>query len=227
MDLENKIILITGSSKGIGEAIAYSFAKEKTKVAVTFKSDQTGAEKVRQKCSELGSPDVLIVKLDIRDNESIKNAVSEVEKKFGHIDILINNAGVIGWEKFEHETFEEIENQLRTNLEGMIKITSAAFPQIKEGIINIASRAGHVPYPGRGVYCATKFGVIGFTKSLALEYPDLKIFSVSPGATKTEMWNFQEGTDPSKVADMIVKGWKGEIPLKDGDLNVWELVGKK
>lgn len=224
MDLSDKIILITGSSKGIGEAIAYAFSKEKAKVVVTYNSDSQGAEKIGQKCKELGATDVLVLALNIRDNTSIKNIVSEVEKKFGHIDFLVNNAGVISWEKFEGETFEEIENQVRTNLEGMIKMTSAALPQIKSGIINVASRAGHIPYPGRSVYCATKFGVIGFTKSLAEEYPDLKIFSVSPGATKTEMWDFQEGADPAVVADLIVKGLKGEIPLKDGDLNVWELV---
>lgn len=224
MDLENKIVLITGSSKGIGEAIAYAFAKEKSRLIVTYNSDGEGAHKVSDKCKELGSSDVFVVKLNILDNASIQDSISKIEEKFGHIDILINNAGVIGWEKFEHETFKEIENQVRTNLEGMIKMTSLAFPQIKEGIINIASRAGHLPYPGRSVYCATKFGVIGFTKSLALEHPDLKIFTVSPGATKTEMWDFQEGVDPGAVADYIIKGWKGEIPLKDGDLNVWELV---
>lgn len=224
MDLSNKIVFITGGSKGIGEAISYAYAREKAKVIITFNSDSQAAEKVKRQCLKLGSPEVLSLKLDIRDSQSIKDCIAKTEEKFGHIDILINNAGVIGWEKFEHETFEEIENQVRTNLEGLIKITSAALPQIKEGIVNIASRAGHVPYPGRSVYCATKFGVIGFTKSLALECPDLKIFSVSPGATKTEMWNFESGTDPNVVADMIVKGWKGEIPLKDGDLNVWELV---
>ncbi|EKD86478.1 MAG: 3-oxoacyl-(Acyl-carrier protein) reductase [uncultured bacterium] len=224
MDLENKIVLITGSSKGIGEAIAYAFAKKKARVVVTYNSDEEGAHKVSDRCKELGSLDVFVVKLNISDNTSIQNAVSKIEEKFGHIDILINNAGVIGWEKFEHETLEEIENQVRTNLEGMIKMTSASFPQIKEGIINIASRAGHLPYPGRSVYCATKFGVVGFTKSLAEEYPDLKIFTVSPGATKTEMWNFESGADPETVADYIVKGWLGEVPLKDGDLNVWELI---
>lgn len=224
MDLTDKIILITGSSKGIGEAIAYSFAKEKSKIVVTYNSDLTGAEKVGEKCKELGAPEVFTVKLNVTNNQSIKDVVTKVEEKFGHIDVLVNNAGVIGWEKFEQETMDEIENQVRTNLEGMMKMTSAAFVQIKEGVINIASRAGHLPYPGRSVYCATKFGVIGFTKSLALEYPDLKIFSVSPGATKTEMWDFESGADPAKVADLIVKCWKNEIPLKDGDLNIWELV---
>jgi NAD(P)-dependent dehydrogenase (short-subunit alcohol dehydrogenase family) len=224
MDLTNKNILITGSSKGIGEAIAYAFAKEKAKVVVTYNSDLAGAEKVSDKCKELGASDVLIEKLNITDNESIGRLVEDVVAKFGHIDLLINNAGVIGWEKFENETFEEIENQLRTNLEGMIKITSVAFPQIKQGIINIASRAGHLPYPGRATYCATKFGVVGFTKSLALEYPDLKIFTVSPGAVKTEMWDFKEGIDPEVIAEYIVKAVKSEIPLKDGDLNLWELI---
>ena len=114
---------------------------------------------------------------------------------------MINNAGVISWEKFGGETFEEIENQIRTNLEGLIKITNAALPQIKTGIINIASRAGHIPFAGRSVYTASKFGVIGFTKALVLEYPDLRIFSVSPGATKTEMWNFESGSDPEVVAE--------------------------
>jgi 3-oxoacyl-[acyl-carrier protein] reductase len=131
---------------------------------------------------------------------------------------------VIGWEKFENETFEEIENQLRTNLEGMIKMTSASLEQIKTGVINVASRAGHIPYPGRATYCATKFGVIGFTRSLALEYPDLKIFSVSPGAVKTEMWDFESGLDPAVVADYIIKAVKGEITLKENDLNLWEII---
>lgn len=224
MDLTNRNILITGSSKGIGEAIAYAFAKEKAKVVVTYNSDLAGAEKVSDKCKELGASEVLIEKLNITDNESIRKLVEDVVAKFGHIDFLINNAGVIGWEKFENETFEEIENQLRTNLEGMIKMTSVAFPQIKQGIINIASRAGHLPYPGRATYCATKYGVVGFTKSLALEYPELQIFTVSPGAVKTEMWDFKEGIDPEVIAEYIVKAVKGEVPLKDGDLNLWELI---
>ena len=224
MDLADKIVLVTGSSRGIGEAIAYAFAKEKSKIIITFREDPKDGEKVSDKCKELGASEAFLLKLDILNNESIKAAKESVEEKFGHVDILINNAGVISWEKFEGETFTDIENQVRTNLEGLIKMTSAFLPQIKEGIINIASRAGHIPYAGRSVYSATKFGVVGFTKSLALEYPDLKIFTISPGATKTDMWDFESGTDPSKVADLIVKAWKGEVPLKDGDLNVWEII---
>lgn len=224
MDLQNRNIFITGSSKGIGEEIAYAFAREKSKVIITYRSDFPAAEKVSNKCLELGSPEVAVIKLDLRQNESIKEAAIKAMEKFGHIDFLVNNAGVISWEGFENETFEEIENQLRTNLEGAIKVTSVLFPQIKAGIINIASRAGHIPYSGRSVYSASKFGIIGFTKSLAIEYPDLKIFSVSPGATKTQMWDFDEGTDPKIVAEYIIKVLKGEVELKDGDLNLWEKI---
>lgn len=225
--LEEKIVLISGSSKGIGQAIAEAFSGEKAKVIITYHHDEAAAGEAAKKCEELGANETFIVKLDITDSESIKNCFMEVELKFGHVDYLINNAGVIDWEKFENETFEEIEDQLRANLEGTIKMTSAFFPQIKEGIINIASRAGHIAYAGRAVYSASKFGVVGFTKALALEYPNLKIFTVSPGAVKTEMWDFEEGTDPKIIGEYIVKAIKGEIPLRDGDLNLWEILAKK
>lgn len=225
--IEEKIVLITGSSKGIGQAIAERFAKEKTKLIITYHHDRESADAAAKKCEELGASEVFVVQLDIKDSESIKKCFSEVEAKFGHIDYLVNNAGVIDWEKFENETFEEIEDQLRANLEGTIKMTSAFFPQIKEGVINIASRAGHNAYPGRAVYVASKFGVVGFTKSLAQEYPDLKIFTVSPGAVKTEMWDFEEGVEPQVIADYIIKALKGEVELKDGDLNLWEILAKK
>ena len=224
MELKDKIVFVTGSSKGIGEAIVKAFSIEGARVVITYNSDLEGAQKVSDECKKLGAADALVINLNVASGDSIRNAVSEIEDKWGHIDILINNAGVIAWEKFDKETFEDIENQVRTNLEGVIKMTWATLPLLKEGLINVASRAGHIPYPGRATYCATKFGVIGFTKSLALEYPGLKIFSVSPGATKTEMWNFESGADPSKVAELIVKAWKGEVDLKDGDLNVWELI---
>lgn len=224
MEIKDLNIFITGSSRGIGEAIAYEFAREKANLVITYSSDLNAAEKVRAKCIELGSPEVLIIELNVLEDTSIRDAVNVAVKKFGHIDFLINNAGVISWEGFENETFEEIENQLRVNLEGLIKITSALLPQIKLGIINIASRAGHIPFAGRAVYTASKFGVIGFTKSLALEYPDLKIFSVSPGATKTQMWKFDSGEDPEVVGKYVIKVLKGEVDLRDGDLNLWEII---
>lgn len=222
--IEEKIVLISGSSKGIGQAIAEAFAKEKAKVIITYHHDREAADSAAKKCEELGAAETFVIQLDIKDSEGIKKCCMEVEMKYGHIDYLVNNAGVINWEKFENESFEEIEDQLRANLEGTIKMTSAFFAQIKEGIINIASRAGHIAYPGRAVYCASKFGIVGFTKALAQEYPDLKIFTVSPGAVKTEMWDFEEGVEPEVIASYIIKALHGEVALKDGDLNLWEIL---
>ncbi len=224
MSFEEKVILVTGSSKGIGESIVKRFSKEKSKVVITYSGDPQGAEKVEAECKQLGARDTLVVHLNLRDNQSIKEVISAVEQKFGHIDFLINNAGVISWESFEKETFEDIESQVRTNLEGMIKMTLASLEQVKGGIVNVASRAGHIPYPGRATYCATKFGVVGFTKSLAMEYPDLKVFSISPGAVKTQMWDFQEGAEPDFIADSLLKALNGEIELEDYDLPLWKKV---
>jgi NAD(P)-dependent dehydrogenase (short-subunit alcohol dehydrogenase family) len=223
MDLENKIVLVTGSSKGIGESIVKAFSKEKARAIITYNQDKEGAQNIAGECEKLGGK-TSVLQLDVSSNDSILRAKSAVEEDFGHVDVLVNNAGVIAWERFEQETLEEIEKQVRVNLEGVIKTTSVFLPMIKEGIINISSRAGHIPYPGRATYSATKHGVIGFTKSLALEIPDLKIFSVSPGATKTEMWDFESGADPDKVAQLIVEAWKGEIELKDYDLPVWQIL---
>lgn len=224
MGLEGKFVLITGGNSGIGEQISYKFAKEKSIVIFTYLKDDKSVTDVKNKCISLGAQNCFSLKLDLRNNESINQFIQELAKISGHIDYLINNAGVINWEKFENETFEEIENQLRTNLEGMIKLTLLSLPFIKIGIINIASRAGHMPFAGRAVYTASKFGVIGFTRSLALERPDLKIFSVSPGAVRTQMWNFKNGIEPEIVANYIMKYLKGKIRLKNGDINIWEKV---
>lgn len=222
--LKDKTIFITGSSRGIGEAIAYEFAREKSRIILTYSSDSDAVGKVKEKCLKLGSSEVLVLELNLKVDSSIRDAGNSAIEKFGHIDYLINNAGVISWEGFSNESFEEIENQLRINLEGLIKMTSALLPQIKSGIINIASRAGHLPFAGRAVYTASKFGVIGFTKSLILEYPDLKIFSVSPGATKTQMWKFDNGEDPKIVGEYIIKALKNEVELVGGDINLWEII---
>lgn len=224
MDLKDKVILVTGGSNGIGEEIVYMFSKEKCKLIFSFFSDAQQAKKVKEESLRLGASEVSYFQLDLRNNESLIKFREDIEDVTGHIDYLVNNAGVINWERFDNESLDEIENQIRTNLEGMIKITSVLLPFIKEGIINIASRAGHVAFAGRISYTASKFGVIGFTKGLSLEYPDLDIFSVSPGAVKTQMWNFKNGIEPKIVADYIHKYLNGKIKLKDGDLNIWEKV---
>ncbi|OIO41746.1 hypothetical protein AUJ62_01915 [Candidatus Pacearchaeota archaeon CG1_02_32_21] len=224
MELKNKVIVITGGNTGIGKETAYKFAEEKCKLVVTYYQYKKEALEVKKKCYELGAKDVYITYLNLRKESDIKRVVKETVKKFGKIDILVNNAGMLIWKSFKGQSFKEISEQVETNLIGPIKMTNEALPNIKEKIINIASMAGIKGYAGATPYCATKFGVRGFTKALALELNKIKVYSVNPGATSTRMTNFK-GIPPSKVAQLVCDVVKDKYKLKSGsDFNVGDYV---
>lgn len=221
MDLKDKVIFTTGSSLGIGAAIAKEFSKSGSKIIITYNHSKTEAEKVEKDCQEFGATEDLLIQLDVTNNESIKAAVKEVVEKFGQIDILVNNAGVFEEGIVAEITFEHIEHQVRVNLEGLIKMTHAALPYTKGAIVNIASRAGLVAYHPYYTYGATKWGVRGFSKGLAGE-ASIPIYIVNPTGTATQMNDF-EGDPPEKVAKIVVDVVTGKISAKSGDdINIWE-----
>ncbi|MCX8166823.1 MAG: SDR family oxidoreductase [Candidatus Micrarchaeota archaeon] len=220
-------VAITGSSKGIGEEIAYIFAENKANLILTYNEDKTGIERVASNCVKKGKNEISVefYKLDLTSNESITSFFDNVKKNHKKIDVLINNAGYIQWKRLEEQTFEEIERQIRTNLEGLIKLTKLFIPLVRGGmIINIASGAGKEGYATLSTYCSTKFGVRGFTQSLAKELKDVSVVSVNPGMTSTRMTNFR-GIHPRKVAEVVLKVCNGEIlPDANNDVDVWEHV---
>lgn len=223
VSLQDKVVLITGSSKRIGAATAKEFAKEGCKIVITYNKSQKEAKEVQKELASLGAADTLVCQLDVMDDKSIGRVVDKVVKKFGGIDILINNAGVLVWKTIRKQTFSDIKFQIRTNLEGLIKLTNYVLPHLKEAIINISSAIGLKGTGMAAVYSATKFGVRGFTQSLAQEEPNLKIYSVNPTSTATDMNDFS-GQPPEEVAVIIVKACKGEYNLPSGsDINVWEV----
>jgi len=222
--MKDKTILVTGSSRGIGRETAYEFAREKAKIIVTYCEDKIEAEKTCEKCLELGATEALIVELNVTDNSCIVNAVDEVIKKFNVVDILVNNAGVISWTPLRGQSFNEIENQTRTNLEGLIKVTKVCLPYVKDQIINIASIAGTVGFVDLTVYCATKFGVRGFTQALAKEEQTVKVYSINPDRTATRMTSFK-GRPPEDVAKVVLNTAKGLYGLPSGsDIDVWKVL---
>lgn len=224
MDLKNKVVLITGSSLGIGRETAFKFAEEGCKVVVTYFKDKKEGEEVAKNCASFGAADVLLLQLNVMDNKSIKNCVKNTIQKFNHINILINNAGIVIWKQLKEQSFEDIENEMRTNLEGLIKMTKECLPYIKDVIVNISSGAGKDAFAGLSTYCATKFGVRGFTQAIAKELRNLKVYSVNPGTTATRMNNFR-GAKPEKVADVILRTVKGEIKADlSRDIDVWGLI---
>ncbi len=223
-DLKNKVVLITGSSIGIGRETAFKFAKEGCKVVVTYFKEKKEGEETAKKCAILGASDVLLLQLNVMENTSIKNCVKKTIQKFNHIDILINNAGIVVLKNLKEQTFEDIENEVRVNLEGLIKMTKECLPYIKETIINISSGAGKSAFAGLSTYCATKFGVRGFTQAIAQELRSINVYSVNPGTTATRMTGFH-GTKPEKVAEVILRTAKGEIKSDSNrDIDVWEYV---
>jgi len=228
--LIGKTVLVTGSSSGIGREIAFDFAREGAQLALTYNKGKKAGKETATKCKELGAKEILLLKLDLASDKSIRGCVKSALKKFGKIDILVNNAGVLArhgsnaWVPFGEQTFKEIEVQCRVNLEGLMKITSACIPHVKETVINISSGAGKTPYAELVPYCATKYGVRGFSQALALGFPKLKVYCVNPGTTKTRMTNF-EGTPPQKVAEVVLNTAKGNYRVPSGgDIDVWEIL---
>jgi 3-oxoacyl-[acyl-carrier protein] reductase len=220
--MENKVVLITGSSNGIGRETAFKFASEKAKVVLTYCNDRLAGQNTEKRCRELGATETLLIKLDLRENKSILKDVDKVVQTFGKIDILINNAGVSVWKPLKKQSLVDIEDQIRTNLEGLIKMTWTCLPHIKDMIINIASGAGQTGLADLAPYCATKFGVRGFTQALAQEISRLKIYAVNPDMTKTRMTGFQ-GRPPEQVAQVVLNTAKGKYRKTSGsDINVWD-----
>ena len=160
-------VLITGSSSGIGRYTAYRFAENTDSLILTFYEDKKEIESTRNRCVELGARDVKIYQLDMSDDESITRFVSGLKDEKQDIDILINNAATIVWKPLAQHTLQEIVSQMRVNLEGTIKLTWHLLPLLKNMVINMGSRMGKFARPDLLVYCATKFGLRGFTQAFA------------------------------------------------------------
>lgn len=223
-ELKGKVVLITGASVGIGRATALEFAREGARLILTYYKDKEDGERTKEECLRLGAQEAVLYYLNLKDNGSILKLRDYVIGTFGGIDILVNNAGVVAWKPLREQSFEEIENQVRVNLEGLIKVTKAFLPYIRDTVINVGSGAGKSPFPELTVYCATKYGVRGFSQSLALEEPDLRIYTVNPGMTATRMTNYR-GVPPEVVAKVILNTAKGiyNVP-SGGDVDVWEVA---
>ncbi len=219
---EKKVVLITGSSSGIGRATAVRFARAGYAVVVTYVREAEAGKGVLDECVKAGAPDAILVQLDVTDQASIAQALETVMKKFSRIDILINNAGIAVKSPLVEQNPEIIDSQIVTNLLGAILVTRAFLPVITKGIMFIGSKTALAGKRKMSVYSATKFGVRGFAQSLALEYPQLHILLVNPGLVATRMGK-ADGESPEKVANSIFKSALGEYWVSSGgDVNVWE-----
>ncbi|TDB57330.1 3-oxoacyl-[acyl-carrier-protein] reductase [Arundinibacter roseus] len=211
--LQNKVALVTGASRGIGRAIALRFAQEGAQVAFTFLSS---IEKGQALVAELEAFGVKAIgyKSDASDFQAAEDLVNQVIADFGKLDILVNNAGVTKDGLLMRMSEEQWDTVIRINLKSVFNLTKAATKSMmraKSGsIINITSVVGIRGNAGQANYAASKAGIIGFTKSVALELGSRNIRSnaVAPGFIETEM------TDA--IEAKALEDWKQSIPLRRG-----------
>ena len=215
IDLVGRTVLVTGASIGIGRAVALQFAAAGCRLALTYFEHRAEAVDVAERCRGRGSPDVIAVSLQQADDDSIRTLLENVIDHFGGLDILVNNAGVVVWKPFLEQDFGEIESQLASDLQGLIKMTWVFLPMVSDAIINIGSSASLHGTATLAPYCAAKWGVRGFSKALALEHPDRRIVCVHPTVTATRM-NDMQGMPPERVAEVVLRVARGEIEFEPG-----------
>lgn len=192
--LENKVVLITGSSRGIGNAIARQFVREKARVVVCgsrLESATKSAEEIK-KDFNVDDDHLLPVGLNVKDTEDIKRVVSEVINKWGRIDVLINNAGITSNVSLLDSTDEEFREMFDINFFGVVSLTREVVKYMKEtggSIINTSSMVGTYGSRNQAAYASSKSAINGLTKSLAKELGkyNIRVNAVSPGAVATDM----------------------------------------
>ncbi len=192
MELEGKVALVTGASRGIGRAIAVELARAGAEVAVNFAASEDAAREVASEIEALGRK-AYLVKFDVAEPEGVAQGVKEVEETFGRIDILVNNAGITRDGLLVRMKEEDWERVLSVNLKGAFLVTKAVIPGMMKRrwgrIINVSSVVAFSGNPGQSNYAASKAGLVGFSRSLALEVArrGITVNVVAPGFIETDM----------------------------------------
>lgn len=211
--LEGKTAIITGGSRGIGKGIAEVFAKQGANVVFTYSSSAEAALELENQLGKEGIK-AKSYKSDAANYQEAQTLAEEVLKDFGSIDILVNNAGITKDNLLMRMSEEDFDKVIEVNLKSVFNMTKAVqrtmLKQRKGSIINMSSIVGVKGNAGQTNYAASKAGIIGFTKSVALELGsrDIRCNAIAPGFIETEM--------TGKLDATTVQSWRDAIPLKRG-----------
>jgi NAD(P)-dependent dehydrogenase (short-subunit alcohol dehydrogenase family) len=189
--LQDRVALITGASRGLGRAIALELGSDGARLALIGR-DETKLKETALEAWQLGA-DVHMFVTDVTREQQVHSLKKWVESHFGHVDILVNNAGINLRKPLVDFTLAEWQNVIDTNLTSAFLLCNSFVPMMRRRgygrIINVASTMGHVSLPGRTAYSASKAGLLGLTRALALELAadGITVVSISPGPFATEL----------------------------------------
>ncbi|HIG58301.1 MAG TPA: 3-oxoacyl-[acyl-carrier-protein] reductase [Flavobacteriales bacterium] len=213
MLLKGKIAIITGASRGIGESIAKSFISQGAIVAFTYRSSEEKAKELEKSLTANGGT-AKGFKSDASKMEDAENLVKEVLESYGGVDIVVNNAGITDDTLLMRMSEDQWDRVINVNLKSCFNLTKAVMRTMLKArsgsIINISSVVGVQGNAGQANYAASKAGILGFTKSVALELGsrNIRCNAIAPGFIETEM--------TANLDADTVQGWREAIPLKRG-----------
>lgn len=217
----NKNVLITGGTRGIGEAISREFAKKGYNLIINYVNSKEKAVKLKNELEEKYNIDVLTIQADLADEKEIKNMVDIALNKFGKIDVLVNNAGITNNYNFIDITKEAYERVISTNLMSFLHMSHLVLPYMvnhsdKEhqcSIVNTSSVGGMTGVINQADYCAAKSGVIGLSRALALEFAKrgIRVNVIAPGMIMTDMLRGVNQDELRALASTIPEGYIGDV----------------
>ena len=185
-DLSNTVILISGASSGIGEATTRELAAAGAKVMIGARR----TDRLERLAGELGE-NVAWARLDVTDREGFAQFVAAAEERFGRVDVLVNNAGVMPLSPLSALLVDQWDWMIDVNVRGVLNGIAAVLPRfVAQGsghVVNVASTAAYRVFPGAAVYCGTKYAVRAITDGLRMEHTDLRATTISPAATRSEL----------------------------------------
>ena len=214
--LTGKVAIVTGSSSGIGKAIALRFGTEGAKVVVTARRLQLCEQTVEQIRAKGG--EALAIQTDVADEQQVERLITETVKRYGRVDVLVNNAGIVaGGRRLAETSTKDFDEVMSVNLRGTFFCCRAGFTQMKQQgggtIINMSSVAGVQAWAGTGTYSASKHGIMALTKALADEGRayNIKVTAICPGGVADELVDASpeeilrsEKIDPFDIAEAAV-----------------------
>jgi NADP-dependent 3-hydroxy acid dehydrogenase YdfG len=217
--LKNKVAIITGASSGIGYATSLTLSKAGIRVAVGARRTERLQELEKQIIKNNG--EILVQKTDVTRKSDCDSLVNTIVEKWGKVDILINNAGLMPLSYFKNGNVEEWEQMIDVNIKGVLYCTSAVVPHMLEKksghIINISSVAGRIVFAGGSVYCATKHAIAALSEGLRKELSptyNIRVTCIEPGAVETEL--LESITDESMTG--FIQATKNMETLRSDDI---------